>query len=366
MTTELVRSLLWLCEIPSTTGNEGPIADALEARLLRATHNNCCVRRVGHSLVVNLNSDHSGPRVGLVGHTDVVPTSHDGPPRIEGDRLYGPGASDMKSGLALMLGLLESPAATGVPLTLVFYAAEEGPYALNELGAVFEQVPELRDLDVALALEPTDNQLQLGCGGSIQAKVEFRGKSAHSSRPWQGENAIYKSVDLLAQLRRLEPKPRLVDGLTWMTSISATLAQAGRAPNVVPDEFTLNLNARYAPDQTTEEVEAQLRELVGADATITLVDVSPPAPPHRSHPLLCALETAGATEVHPKYAWTDVARFAACGVPAANFGPGTLSQAHQRNEWTSIEKLLQADQILRRWLELIARPAPSAAHSVSV
>jgi succinyl-diaminopimelate desuccinylase len=293
----------------------------------------------------------------LVGHTDVVPTVHDRSPYIDGARLFGAGASDMKSGLALMLGLIERPCAASCPLTLIFYAGEEGPFESNELGRVFAEVADLRSIDVALALEPTDNQLQLGCGGSIQARIEFRGRSAHSSRPWQGDNAIYKAVELLSKLRALEPKPREVEGLTWMTSFSATLIEGGRAPNVIPDHVALNVNARYAPDQSAEEIERALLELAGPTACVSLVDVSPPAPPHRDHPLLRALAESGVGQVQPKFAWTDVARFAQVGVTAANFGPGTLAQAHQRNEWTSLADLQAGDALLRRWLERISTTA---------
>jgi succinyl-diaminopimelate desuccinylase len=205
-------------------------------------------------------------------------------------------------------------------------------------------------LDFALALEPTDNQLQLGCGGSIQARVEYKGRSAHSSRPWQGENALYKVVELLAALKTREPEARVVDGLTWMTSINATLIHGGRAPNVIPDEVSINLNARYAPGESSEQVEARLRDLVGPQASVTLVDISPPAPPHRHHPLIQLLQDCGADQVRPKFAWTDVARFAQLGIVAANFGPGVLGQAHQRNEWTSIDAMVRGDAILRRWL----------------
>jgi succinyl-diaminopimelate desuccinylase len=260
----------------------------------------------------------------------------------------------MKSGLALMLGLIEQPLAKSSPLTMVFYAGEEGPFADNELGRVFERLPELHKLDFALALEPTDNRLQLGCGGSIQARVEYRGQSAHSSRPWQGDNAIYKAIELLAKLKSLQPEPRAVEGLTWITSVNATLISGGRAPNVIPDELALNLNARYAPDQSAAEVEARLHELAGSEASVTLVDISPPAAPHRYHPMIQALQASGVEQVEPKLAWTDVARFAKVGVPAANFGPGTLAQAHQRNEWTSILALGKGNNLLRNWLTMLS------------
>lgn len=355
MGTRHADNLLWLCSIPSPTGSEEQICNALDEFIHRYAHNDLTYVRIGNSLSVRLNQSGRGPKVCLVGHTDVVPTVHDQPPHIDSDRLYGAGASDMKSGLVLMLGLIEQPCATTCPLTLIFYAGEEGPYEQNELGRVFAELDDLRSMDVALALEPTDNQLQLGCGGSIQARVEFRGTSAHSSRPWQGSNAIYNSLEFLSRLKGLEPKPREVEGLTWMTSMSATMIHGGRAPNVIPDELVLNVNARYAPDQTTEDIELSLREMAGPTATVTLVDVSPPAPPYRNHPLIRALQDCNVSQVHPKYAWTDVARFAQVGVPAANFGPGVLAQAHQRNEWTSIANLETADTVLRQWLARIGK-----------
>lgn len=349
----LRETLLWLCSIPSPTGEERLICDELTTWLSQNGTSDLLLRRYANSLYVELPQMSPGPRVALVGHTDVVRTRHDGPPRIDGDRLYGAGASDMKSGLALMLGVAAIPVETQANLTLIFYAGEEGPFANNELATIVESEPRLRELDFALVLEPTDNQLQLGCGGTLHAEVTFEGKSAHSARPWQGTNAIYRSVGLLSKLAALQPLPRVVEGLEWITSISATMASGGRAPNVIPDQFRLNLNARFAPDQSPEQIEAALLALVGSDATMTIVDCSPPAPPRRNHPLVNLLEQSGVRGVAPKFGWTDVARFANLGIAAVNFGPGTLSQAHQANEWTSVSELDYADTVLRGWLRAI-------------
>jgi succinyl-diaminopimelate desuccinylase len=286
-----------------------------------------------------------------------VRTAHDAPPRIEGDRLYGPGASDMKSGLALMVDLVEADLARteGVDLTLVFYAREEGPYLENELGVVLEEDKELRAVDLAVCLEPSDNKLSLGASGSIHAEIRFEGTTAHSARPWQGDNAIHKAGPFLAELGALVPREVTIDGFLYRTVTSATLAEGGRGRNIVPDVFTLNLNHRFSPDTSLEQAKADIERLVAGRARVVFRDLSPSAPPHASHPLVAALRDAGVAAVEPKQAWTDVARFAALGVPAVNFGPGENAQAHQRNEWTSIEKVIAGREILLRFLERARR-----------
>lgn len=348
----LAQDLLWLCSIPSLIGEEKALCDAVQARVARRPLP-AKVRRYGDSIVVPLQRGTGGPRVVLGGHLDVVRTEHEGVPRIEGDKLYAPGAADMKSGLALMLALAEAHTAWPVELTLVFYAREEGPYAENELGPVLAADPDLTHTDIAVMLEPSDNKLQLGCGGSIHAQVRFRGRTAHSARPWQGENAIHKSAALLTRLAALPPTTDERDGLTWQNVISATKASGGRAPNIIPDVFELNLNHRFGPSTTVQQARQNVLDLVGGEADVDFVDVSPSAPPLRHHPLVAALAESGVLAVEPKQAWTDVARFAELGIPAVNFGPGTQAQAHQKNEWTSLPQLGVGLAVLERWLARI-------------
>ena len=347
----LHETLLWLCSIPSPIGEERALCDAVAERVARSPLA-APVRRYGDSIVVPVTRGTGGPRIALAGHLDVVRTAHDAPPRIEGDHLYGPGAADMKSGLALMLHLIETCdlAALRADLTLVFYAREEGPFAENELGPVLAQDPELKLQDFAVCLEPSDNRLQLGCNGSLHARVTFQGRTAHSSRPWQGDNAIHKAAPLLAALAALEPVEFRDGDLTYRAVVGATMAQGGRGRNIVPDAFELNLNHRFTPGTSIEEAKARVLSLVGGQATVEFTDESPSAPTCREHPETRRLIEAGVAAVEPKQAWTDVARFAQLGVAAVNFGPGVNAQAHQRNEWTSLSLLDEGFQILRRWL----------------
>jgi succinyl-diaminopimelate desuccinylase len=350
----LTETLLWLCKIPSPIGEEAEICTAVADRVGKVPLA-AAVRRYGNSIVVPLTRGTGGPHVALVGHLDVVRTDHDAPPRIEGDKLYGPGASDMKSGLALMLDVAERRARPNVDMTLVFYAREEGPFVENELGPVLDQDDELRAASIAVCLEPSDNRLQLGCAGSVHGNVRFHGRTSHSARPWEGENAIHKAAPFLTRLAALAPRRSQIEGLEWAAVTSATLAKAGRARNIIPDLFEINVNHRFGPDRTLEEAKAHLVELASPEGEVVFVDEAPPALPFRKHPLVEALAASGVVSVEPKQAWTDVARFSALGVPAVNFGPGVNSQAHQRNEWTSLRLLAGGRDILMRWLEAIAR-----------
>ena len=350
----LAELLLWLCEIPSPIGEERALCDAVGERLAKAELAGA-IRRYGDSIVVPVTRETGGPRIALAGHLDVVRTSHDAPPRREGERIYGPGASDMKSGLALMIDLVEHDRAclAGVDLTLCFYAREEGPFLENELGPVLEHDPELRAQDLAVCLEPSDNKLSLGASGSIHATVTFTGRTAHSARPWQGENAIHKAGAFLTELGALAPREVTIDGFLYRSVTSVTLAEGGRGRNIVPDRFELNVNHRFSPDTSLDQAQRYLEGLVGGRAEIAFKDLSPSALPHASHPLVVALREAGVLGVEPKQAWTDVARFAALGVPAVNFGPGVNAQAHQRNEWTTTAPLAEGRAVLLRWLSAL-------------
>jgi succinyl-diaminopimelate desuccinylase len=351
----LLRStLLDLCAIASPIGEERALCDAV-GRRLAALPGRPAIRRYGDSIVVPLRATGRRPHVALVGHLDTVRTEN-GPARIEGTRLFGSGSSDMKSGLAVMIALAETlPLADlACDLTLVFYAREEGPFAENELGPVLDHDPELGRVDLAVCLEPSDNKLHLGCMGSIHATLTFRGRTAHSARPWEGDNAITRAAEFLAELGALAPRKTVLDGMTYRSVFTVTQARdGGRGRNVVPDSFVLNVNHRFAADRSIDEAKADLIALVRGRADVVFTDLSPAAAPTASHPLVQALIAAGTRAVEPKQAWTDVARFAARGIAAVNFGPGENAQAHQKNESTSLPLVYEGYAIVARWLSSI-------------
>ncbi|MBM4364588.1 MAG: succinyl-diaminopimelate desuccinylase [Deltaproteobacteria bacterium] len=343
----IARRTLELCRVPSVTGDEAACADLVEAQL-RDT--GLGVSRLGNSVMAR-TPQRGRPLVLLVGHTDTVPPRPgDGPPRIEGGRVRGVGASDMKGGLAVMLEIAVAVAARArFDLGLVFYDREEGPWVDSGLGPVLDQVGWLGRADLAFCLEPSDNVVQVGCLGTLHLRVTYRGRAAHSARPWQGDNAIHKAAPLLSHLASRPPRDVAIDGFTFREVLSATLAQGGNTRNVIPDHFSLNLNFRFAPGREIDEAIDEVRALVG-EAEIEVVEAAPSGRVVTENPLLREFLARNGNAVAAKQAWTDVARLTARGIDAVNLGPGLAAQAHQAGEYAEValieESYLQFERFL--------------------
>jgi succinyl-diaminopimelate desuccinylase len=350
----LLEALLFFLERPSVTGDEKVLCDDLEARILELP--GWRVERVSNNLVISRSStDVSRERLVFAGHLDTVPEPAGGlSVRVEGDRVYGRGASDMKAGDAVMLALLEDFWWEGsfAEPTFVFYEREEGPYAENGLETVFEECPWVVDAELALVLEPTANALEVGCVGTAHVEVTFEGRPAHAARPWQGENALTAAGRFLARLHERAAEEVVVDGLPFYEVLTPTVARGGLTKNVVPDEFWINVNYRFAPGKGLDHVERifdGLLKKAGGRARYTVADFAPSGSVDLEHPLLQSLISCG-LEVRPKQAWTDVARFAREGVVATNFGPGLPAQAHQPYEHAELPLLLESYERFRMFL----------------
>ncbi|HET7481027.1 MAG TPA: succinyl-diaminopimelate desuccinylase [Rubrobacteraceae bacterium] len=348
----LLETLLFFLERPSVIGEEKRLCDDLEARIAKLP--GWETRRVSNNLIVRrAQRDASRPTIVFAGHLDTVPEPAGGiEVRVEGDRVYGRGASDMKAGDAVMLALLEGlewETCRAEPV-FVFYEREEGPYAENGLETVFAEVPWVLDANLALVPEPTAGALEVGCVGTAQVEVTFRGKPAHAARPWQGENALTKAGAFLAALHERAANEVIVEGLPFYEVLTPTMARGGRAKNVVPDEFWINVNHRFAPGRDIEDVKRLFDSLLDGGASYEITDFAPSGPVSLDNSLLREL-VEGGLEVRPKQAWTDVARFAQRGVAAANYGPGLPSQAHQQAEYAGLPLLAECYERLVSFLK---------------
>ena len=316
-----------------------------------------CVRRVVPLPVVHddgetlLYARRSGkPLVLLSGHLDTVPAQGNIPGRIEGGAVHGLGSTDMKGGLAVMIELARWAAESELAydLGLLFFPREEVGPPENPLPGVFAATPVVDEAALVICLEPTDNTIQLGCLGNLNARLVFEGRAAHSARPWLGVNAIAVAVEGLRGLVNLEPRDVDVHGLVFREVLSVTQIHGGIAANVIPARVECTLNFRYAPDRTPESAEARLRELVGRD--VEVLQNSPAARVAGDSPLVERLRLVGPFEVEPKQAWTNVADFSARGLDAVNFGPGATRYAHAADEHVEITALQRSYAALQQFL----------------
>jgi len=323
-----------LVDVPSVSGSEGPLADAVEAAL-RAL-GGLEVERVGDAVLAR--TDLGLPtRVVLAGHLDTVPIADNVPSRLDETTglLHGCGTCDMKSGDAVMLRLAGR---FGVPgarpahdLTFVFYDNEEVEAVKNGLGRVARERRGWLYRDLAVLLEPTDGEIEAGCQGTLRVRLDTKGRRAHSARSWLGVNAVHGLTGALAALAAYRPREVEIDGCLYREGLNAVGIAGGVAGNVIPDE-----------------------------ASLTVTDNAGGALPGLSEPAAAAFVAAVGRPARAKLGWTDVARFAAFGIPAVNFGPGDPQLAHTRDEHVRVDRLQPAEDALVSYLTGQADRSPTS------
>ena len=349
LTSSSIELTAALCDIESVSGNEKQIADAVEAAVSRCAHLEVVRDQDAVVARTNLGRDR---RVVIAGHLDTVPVNNNLPSRIHGDELIGRGTVDMKAGVAVQLKLAAELSEPIVDVTWIWYDHEEVEEELNGLGRLARNRPDLLQGDFAILGEPTNGVIEGGCNGTLRMSVTARGIRAHSARAWVGRNAIHAAAPILERLAAYTPREVEVDGLVYRESLNAVGVSGGIAGNVIPDECTVTINYRFAPNRTGEEAAEHVRELfTGIDGLeFELTDLAEGARPGLDAPLAQDFVNAIGGEARPKYGWTDVARFSALGIPAVNYGPGDPMRAHTDDERVDTSQITQCERGLRAWL----------------
>lgn len=293
------------------------------------------------------------PLVLFAGHLDTVPVAGNLPGRFEDGVIHGRGASDQKAGVAVMIALQQDIASGWEPAldaAFLYFGREE--IDESALTPCLARHPDLaEDTAIAIVTEPTDNAIEAGCLGNLNARVSVEGVAAHSARPWLGSNAIHGGIAALAAIADLPVRDVEIDGLTYREVINVTTIAGGTAANVIPDRLEATINLRYAPTHSPAEAEARLRELLAASgAQIQVMSNAAGGPVAVSHPLVTRLRGAGAGDPRPKQAWTPVAEFGEAGVAAINCGPGDPATAHRDDEHVTVEAIERGYRIARRFL----------------
>jgi succinyl-diaminopimelate desuccinylase len=282
-----------------------------------------------------------GPTVVFHGHLDVVP-GNEGQfePRVEGDRLYGRGAYDMKGGLAAMMCATRDLAAqSAVKVHFVCVSDEESDEA--EARGSDYLVEKGYTGDFAITGEPTDLHIGVQAKGVLALRIEVAGTSAHGSTPWLGDNAVLKAVDVFRQIEAM-PFTRESSDMFDRPSVSLGRIIGGDAMNRVPDCCAIDVDIRFLPGQSAKQI---LRDITALpDVSASVVFHRDPAIVERDNPYVRLLAESIADGVPSERisigrdGASDIVSFLEAGTPGVEFGPIGAGH-HGPEEWVSISSL---------------------------
>jgi len=281
---------------------------------------------------VVVRSGGSGPALLLCGHLDTVGV--DGMvdpfvPRVDGDRLYGRGAYDMKAGVAAALLACREAAARGLNVIVAAVADEEHA----SLGIQEVLAAGLR-ADAAIVTEPTHGEIVIAHKGFVWTEITVHGRAAHGSMPDKGVDAIVAAAPVLARIGELDAALAAAQHpLLGRGSVHASLIEGGEELSTYPSRCVVSLERRTLPGEDGGDASA-LIDGVDASARTLLVREPFAVDPAAEIVRLVRDAAGGAPLVGAPY-WTDAAFIAAAGVPTVLFGPGG-DGAHAAEEWVSL------------------------------
>jgi succinyl-diaminopimelate desuccinylase len=295
------------------------------------------------------------PTIVLEGHLDVVP-AREGQfePRLEGDRLIGRGAYDMKGALAAMMVVTASMRNSDRVRVRLGIVGDEESEEGDERGCEHLVDSGFRG-DFAITGEPTDLHIGIEAKGVLALRLDIGGLAAHGATPWLGENAVLNAIDVFRSIESL-PFARHSSELFDRPSINLGRILGGDALNKVPDRCVIDVDIRYLPDQDPAEILAAVRELPRVEAEPLLT--RPPATVDRDSPFVMGLREAAAAhhDGDPmsvgRDGASDIVSFLRVGVPGVEFGP-VGSGHHGPEEWVSISSLESYRQALETFLRAI-------------
>jgi succinyl-diaminopimelate desuccinylase len=298
---------------------------------------------------------HPAPCVVLHGHLDVVP-GREGQfePVLDGDRLIGRGAYDMKGGLAaIMCALKDVEQQDGVRVRFVCVPDEESEDL--DVRSTAALVADGLGGDFAITGEPTDMHIGVEAKGVLVMRIVVRGRAAHSSTPWLGDNAVLKAVEVFRGIETL-PFSRESTQVFERPSINLGRISGGDALNKVPDRCTMWVDVRYLPGQDPADILEEVRGIRDIDVERTFI--YPPVSVSPTDPFVATLReavsrsTRGETLSVGRDGASEAAAFIQTGIPAVEFGP-VGGGHHGPDEWVSLSGLARYRRSLGDFVRLL-------------
>lgn len=300
----------------------------------------------GNALIYTDKRRHS-KRIMLCAHIDTVPGVL--PVKMRDGVIFGRGAVDIKSGVAILLKLMENLHSTVADF--VFYDNEEALYSANGLGRCVDRgiLPEAY---AAIVLEPTELVMELGCHSSLNLALKFAGKGGHSAALNRGENPIFKSMLSIEHVQRLfSYRKQTVNSFDYFYSLEPVKINAGVANNVVPQTCDVTVNLRFPPSIDMPAMLDELKNHMLFQPDVEVLDYSPGAPPQVENEWISNSIKTFPYPLRSKREWCDVARLYSLGIPAFTFGPGDISLAHSNEEKVSVEDIVKAYNVINKILD---------------
>jgi len=317
--------------------------------------------------------DGSGPTLLLNGHLDTVGVSGMSVDpygaHLEGDRLSGRGACDMKAGVAALMAAAARLAGGGPRPHLIVALTADEEHASVGADALVRSVRQPM-ADLAVVCEPTSLKVMPAHKGFVWIAATFRGRAAHGSRPDLGIDAIRHAGLYLTGLDRYadELRSRGAHPLLGHGSLHAGTISGGSAESVYPDRCELLLERRTMPGETPDDVLAELQVVLdelsarepdldaSLEVTLARAGTEVPVDSDLIRGLLDAGSESGApSTVEGMTAWVDAAFLNQAGIPAVCYGPGSIEQAHTDDEWVDVREIRACADVLERFARNLAR-----------
>lgn len=276
----------------------------------------------------------------LNGHLDVVAASKDQfSPVIRGDRLYGRGSLDMKGSLAVLIILAKECLKDTSNGLLISTDEEVG--GKNGCGYLVES--KQINCRYFITGEPTQLRLAVEEKGVIWLKIKLKGRSAHASTPWLGDNPILKINNLMDAIYKRYPLPKKDE---WKTTIIPNSIESDNSQNQIPEEIWIKCDCRYIPDDNPKDIIDLIKGL-SDDVEIQLIE-----PPLNkiNHSYTRRLEQSTKGKNIKIHFASDARFFSASGTPSVVLGPKGENM-HGKNEWVSIQSLLDYYEILKDFIK---------------